>query len=89
MSSAAEKKARTVVGRVVSDKRDKTRSVDVHWARRHAKYGKVERCKTRCQIHDPNNESKLGDLVEIQEGRPLSKTKSWYLVKVIETASIV
>ena len=86
---ATEKKARTAVGRVTSDKRDKTRSADVNWARRHPKYGKVVRCRTRCQFHDPNNESKMGDLVEIKEGRPVSKTKTWYLVRVIESASLV
>ena len=83
---STQSNARTLTGRVVSDKREQTRSVDIAWARRHPRYGKVVRHTTRIHIHDPKNESNLGDLVEIREGRPISKTKSWYLVKVIEVA---
>jgi small subunit ribosomal protein S17 len=85
----ADKKSRTLVGRVVGDKRDKTRSVDVAWARRHEKYGKVERCLSRFHIHDANNECKVGDIVEIKEGKPVSKTKNWYLVQVLSAETII
>jgi small subunit ribosomal protein S17 len=58
----------------------------VEWAKRHPRYGKVERKESKCHVHDPNNLSKLGDLVEIKQIRPISKTKTWQLVQVIEQA---
>lgn len=76
----------TLVGRVTSDMRDKTRTVVIEWARRHPMYGKVMRKTTKYHIHDPENTSHVGDLVEIKEVRPVSKTKTWALVKVLETA---
>lgn len=78
---------RTLTGRIISDKREKTRTVEVKWARRHPRYGKVIRGRTKYQIHDQDNESKLGDLVEIKQVRPISKTKSWALVRVVEVFS--
>lgn len=75
---------RTRVGIVVSDKRDKTRTVSVDRQRRHAKYGKTITFSTKYQVHDANNESQTGDRVEITHCRPISKTKSWRLVRVVE-----
>ena len=78
------KTVRTLTGRVTSDKRQATRRVEVKWSRRHATYGKVVKGRTVLHVHDPNNESKLGDLVEIKQVRPISKTKSWQLVQILE-----
>lgn len=76
----------TKVGLVTSDKRDKTRTVAVDYQLRDQKYGKYLKRSTKFQMHDPNNESKLGDRVEIAKCRPISKTKNWRLVRVIEKA---
>lgn len=87
MSSQAENRPkRTLTGRVTSDKRQATRTVEVQWSRRHERYGKVMRGSTVYHVHDPKHESKLGDLVEIMEVRPISKTKTWQLVQVLEAA---
>ena len=74
------------LGRVVSDKRDKTRQVVVMHLQKIRKYEKYVRRRSAYQVHDPNNDSKEGDLVEIAECRPISKTKSWRLVRVVEAA---
>lgn len=76
----------TKVGVVTSDKRDKTRAVKVTYQVRHGKYGKYLKRQSVYQIHDPKNESKLGDRVEIVNCRPISKTKSWRLVRVVEAS---
>jgi small subunit ribosomal protein S17 len=80
----SEAVVRTLVGRVTSDKRMATRTVEVEWTRRHERYGKVLRGQSVFQVHDPENESKTGDLIEIRQIPPVSATKSWQLVKVIE-----
>ncbi len=77
----------TRVGTVVSDRRDKTRKVIVDYLARHAKYSKFVRRRSVFQVHDEDNTSHNGDLVEIAECRPISKTKSWRLVRVVETAA--
>ena len=64
--SSAENITRTLVGRVTSAKCLTTRTVEVQWSRRHPRYGKVMRERTRLHIHDPQNDSQLGDLVEIK-----------------------
>lgn len=80
-----EKKAqRALVGRVVSDKMDKTITVAIERMVKHRVYKKYIRRTTKLHVHDENNLSKVGDLVRIRETRPLSKTKSWTLVEVIE-----
>ena len=76
----------TQVGRVVSDKRDQTRKVVVEFLAKVPKYGKYVRRRSVFHIHDQKNESGLGDKVEIAPCRPISKTKSWRLVKVLEKA---
>lgn len=77
----------TLTGKIVSDKRDKTRTVEVYWSRRHPMYNKVVRKKTKCQVHDEDNNSHVGDTVEIRQCKPYSKTKSWELVRVVEAAA--
>ncbi len=79
----------TKIGFVVSDKRDKTRTVEVAYQTRHPKYGKYLKRQSRFQVHDETNASKTGDRVEIANCRPVSKTKSWRLVKVLDQAAVV
>lgn len=74
-------------GTVTSDKRDKTLRVDIERRYRHRKYGKIVRSRLGCQVHDPDNTGRVGDLVEIIESPPVSKTKRWQLVRVIQAAS--
>jgi len=78
-----------LIGTVVSDKRDKTRRVDVERLFQHSKYGKIVRGRTSCQVHDEKNESHLGDTVEIAECRPMSKTKRWELVQIVKASTDV
>jgi small subunit ribosomal protein S17 len=73
-------------GLVVSDKMDKTVVVSVEDRRKHPRYGKVMRQTARLKAHDENNECGLGDRVQIMETRPLSATKRWRLVKILEKA---
>ena len=80
---------RQVIGRVTSDKMQKTRVVEIPRLVRHPKYGKFVRKRTICYVHDENDESGYGDTVEIIESRPLSKKKRWQLVRVIEKNSEV
>ena len=80
----SESVQRTKVGVVESDKRDKSRTVVIRWAIKHPKYGKFMRKKTVLQVHDESNESRSGDLVEVEPCRPISKTKTWRLVRVVE-----
>lgn len=81
-------KIRTMQGRVVSDKMDKSITVAIERMVKHPIYGKFVKRTTKLHAHDENNECGLGDTVEIRECRPLSKTKSWTLVKVLEKAKI-
>lgn len=73
-----------LIGTVESDRRDKTRTVVIGYSARHPKYGKYVRRRTVLHVHDEANESRTGDRVEIAECRPISKTKSWMLVRVVE-----
>ena len=75
---------RIETGIVTSDKTAKTRRVEIPRLVKHPRYGKYVRRKTICHVHDENNDSHLGDLVEIVESRPLSRTKRWALVRVVE-----
>ncbi len=76
----------TLIGTVISDKRTKTRTVAVEYVHVHPKYGKSIRRSTKYQVHDEANGTKLGDKVEIAQCRPMSKTKTWRLVKVVQAA---
>jgi len=72
-----------VIGVVTSDQMDKSRRVVIPRLVQHPKYGKFLRRKTVCYVHDPTNRSKRGDMVEIVECPPRSKTKRWELVRVV------
>ena len=89
MSEAAQSTARTINGKVVSDKMDKSITVLVERRVKHPIYGKYVKRSTKLHAHDENNECNIGDVVTIQESRPISKTKSWTLVSVVEKASNV
>ena len=80
---------RTLIGKVVSDKMDKTVSVLIERRVKHPLYGKIVRRSKKYLAHDENNQAKIGDAVEIQEGRPISKNKSWVLTRIIQVAQIV
>lgn len=92
MSAAAVQtrgKRKTKVGRVVSDKMDKTIVVSVERLSRHPLYKRVIRLTTRFKAHDELNEAHLGDTVLIEESRPLSATKRWRLVEILARAGAV
>lgn len=74
------------VGIVESDVRDKSRTVAIHFTVKHPKYGKYLRRRSILQVHDAQNVSRKGDQVEIAECRPISKTKSWVLLRVVRPA---
>ncbi len=80
------KNARSLSGRVISNKMNKTITVQVDRRIRHPLYGKIVTRHSKLHAHDESNECKEGDLVMIEECRPLSKTKAWRLVKVLERA---
>ncbi|MBY5994281.1 30S ribosomal protein S17 [Ferrimonas balearica] len=79
-------KIRTLQGRVISDKMDKSITVAIERKVKHPIYGKFMKRTTKLHVHDETNQCGIGDLVEIRECRPLSKTKSWTLVSVVEKA---
>jgi small subunit ribosomal protein S17 len=84
MVERARRKSR--VGVVVSDARSRTITVKIERATRHQRYGKVVRTAKKVHVHDAGNEARNGDRVLIMEARPLSKTKRWRLVEVLERA---
>jgi small subunit ribosomal protein S17 len=85
--AAEEKGARTLTGRVVSSKMQKTITVEIERLIRHMPYGKFIRRTTKLLVHDEKSESHDGDLVMIAPCRPLSRRKSWQLIEVVEKAS--
>ncbi|MDH3354562.1 MAG: 30S ribosomal protein S17 [Chromatiales bacterium] len=85
--SEENKVARTVTGRVVSDKMDRTITVLVERKVKHPLYGKFIKRSTKLHAHDENNECNTGDMVTIQQCRPISKSKSWKLVEVTVKAA--
>ncbi len=87
MSEEIKKGKRTLVGRVVSDKMDKTVSVAVERLIKHPVYGKYIRRTTKVMAHDASNECKPGDRVSITECKPISKNKSWEVASVVERAA--
>ncbi|HFA6099306.1 TPA: 30S ribosomal protein S17 [Neisseria gonorrhoeae] len=80
------KNVRTLQGKVVSDKMDKTVTVLVERKVKHSLYGKIIRLSTKIHAHDKNNQYGIGDVVVISESRPLSKTKSWVVSELVEKA---
>ena len=85
--SAEDKVQRTIVGRVVSDKMDKTVSVAIERTIKHPVYGKYIRRTSKVMAHDAANECKAGDRVAISECKPVSKNKAWAVVNVVERAA--
>ncbi|ANF98376.1 30S ribosomal protein S17 [Paenibacillus sp. WLX1005] len=86
----SERNARKVqVGKVVSDKMDKTIVVAVETYKKHDLYHKRIKYTKKFKAHDENNTAKIGDVVKIMETRPLSKDKNWRLVEVVEEAIII
>ncbi|MGB5211039.1 MAG: 30S ribosomal protein S17 [Gammaproteobacteria bacterium] len=83
-----ESKQRTVTGRVVSNRMDKTASVAVERLVKHAVYGKFIRRTSKLMAHDENNECQIGDTVEIAECRPISRHKAWRVVNIVERAEV-
>jgi small subunit ribosomal protein S17 len=85
-SSTVQAKRKTKVGRVVSDRMDKTIVVSVERLARHPLYKRVIRLTTKFKAHDETNDARIGDTVLIEESRPLSATKRWRLVSIIQRA---
>jgi small subunit ribosomal protein S17 len=88
-AAAPAKNTRTLVGSVVSDKRSKTVTVLVERRVTHELYGKIVGRSRKYQAHDEKGEYHLGDVVEIAEGRPISKTKSWVVTRLVKKAGLV
>ena len=89
MTEAKPSLKRTLVGKVVSDKRTKTVTVLVELRVMHPIYGKIMIKSSKYHAHDENNEYKLGDTIEITESRPLSKTKNWVATRLVQKAALV
>jgi small subunit ribosomal protein S17 len=87
-AQAAAKNTRTLVGQVVSDKRAKTITVLVERRVTHELYGKIVARSSKYHAHDEKGEFKLGDVVEIAESRPISKTKSWVVTRLVKKAGL-
>ena len=89
MSEATEKKViRTLTGKVVSNRMTKSITVSIERRVKHKLYGKYTTKSTKLKAHDENNDCNIGDLVQITECRPLSKTKSWTLHEIVERAAV-
>ncbi|ODS24904.1 30S ribosomal protein S17 [Candidatus Endobugula sertula] len=87
VSKEQNKKARTLMGKVVSDKMDKTITVLIERRVKHPIYGKYMSKSSKLKAHDEENSCNIGDVVTIAESRPLSKSKTWALVKIEERAT--
>ena len=85
--ASTETRARTLQGRVVSDKMDKTITVKIERRVKHPVYGKYITRSSKVHAHDEGNQAGMGDMVLVAESRPLSKSKSWTLVEIVETAT--
>lgn len=80
---------RTLIGKVVSDKMDKTVTVLIERHVKHPLYGKIITRSAKYHAHNENNTAKAGDIVEIVEGRPISKTKAWSVTRVVQVSQAV
>ena len=89
MTEAKKSLKRTLVGKVVSDKREKTVTVLIERRVKHPIYDKIVIRSSKYHAHDENGEYKLGDTVEITESRPLSKTKNWVATRLVQKAAQV
>ncbi len=88
-TQAPAKNTRTLVGRVVSDKRNKTVTILVERRVTHELYGKIIGRSRKYHAHDEKGDYHLGDVVEIAEGKPISKTKSWVVTRLLQKAELV
>ena len=79
-----DKKLKTVTGVVISNSGDKSIKIAIDFKVRHPKYGKYVRHRTKLAVHDERNQAGVGDVVEVVECRPYSKTKSWRFVRVLK-----
>jgi small subunit ribosomal protein S17 len=86
IEQAAGSAVRTLTGRVVSNRMDKTAAISVERLVKHPLYGKYIRRTTKVLAHDENNECQIGDTVSIAETRPLSKRKAWKVIEIVERA---
>jgi small subunit ribosomal protein S17 len=84
--SGAEKRVRTATGKVVSNKMDKTITVLIERRVKHPVYGKYITRSSKIHAHDENNSCGIGDTVKVTESRPISKSKTWKLLEVVESA---
>ena len=89
MTEAKKSLKRTLVGKVVSDKRNKTVTVLIERRVKHPIYDKIVMRSSKYHAHDENGEYKLGDTIEITESRPLSKTKNWVATRLVQKAAAV
>ena len=89
MTEEKVSRKRTLIGKVVSDKRTKTVTVLIERRVKHDLYGKIVGHSRKYHAHDEKGEFKLGDVVEIAESRPISKTKSWVVTRLVQKAEIV
>ena len=89
MTEAKKSLTRTLIGKVVSDKRAKTVTVLVERRVKHELYGKIVSLSSKYHAHDEKGEYKMGDVVEISECRPISKTKAWTVTRLVEKARVV
>jgi small subunit ribosomal protein S17 len=89
MTEVKKSLTRTLVGKVVSDKRAKTVTVLVERRVKHELYGKIVSLSSKYHAHDEKGEYKMGDTIEITESRPISKTKNWVVSKLIQKAAAV
>ena len=89
MTEAKTSLKRTLIGNVVSDKREKTVTVLVERRVKHALYGKIVAKSSKYHAHDEKGEYKTGDMIEITESRPISKTKNWVATRLVQKASAV
>jgi small subunit ribosomal protein S17 len=86
---ARAKNTRTLIGKVVSDKRSKTITVLIERRTKHELYGKIVARSSKYHAHDEKGEYKMGDVVEIAESRPISKTKSWVVTRLVQKGATV
>lgn len=86
MTSQIRGTRRVEVGVVTRDKMNKTRRVEIPRLVKHPRYGKYIKRRTICYVHDEQNESHMGDTVEIMEARPMSKLKAWRLIRIVKKA---
>ena len=89
MTEAKKSLKRTLIGKVVSDKREKTVTVLIERRVTHELYGKIVGKSSKYHAHDENNQYHTGDVIEITESRPLSKTKNWVATRLVEKAAVV